>query len=284
MRSRPRRVGYALVPGIGHNRAIVLAVRLVNRFHPSTFYRVLLPIGLFYYVAAHSTIMSRSKHTDPKAIRAARRIRAPRDERGAGDLGQRRRSGWERKQAGIPASARADKKDGRSRLRFVVQTPHRGFYHPAHKRDVLAKLKEIGPMGFYGLRLVKLGRLPEAGLPSGPVFGRYRAPDCLILFEQPLPPWRLSGLLQRKPFRRFEKAGAIVILLGDVGATVVDWPGDTLRQFMLKEILLHELGHHVLQHYKGKRRARVARTPDNECFAERFAQKHRQALRKGKRI
>lgn len=231
-----------------------------------------------------AAIMSRSKHTDPKDIRASRRIRAPLEGRGAGDLRQRRRLGSGQKQASVPALARAGKRNARSKLRFVVQAPHRGFYYPMHKRDVLAKLKEIGSIGFYGLRLIKLARVPPATSLSCPVFGRYCAPDCLILFKQPMPPWRLRGLLQPEAVRRFQRAGAIVTLLGGVGATLVEWPADTLRQFMLKEVLLHELGHHVLQHYKGKRRARVARTRDHESFAERFAQKHRQALLKGNRI
>src|SRR5579862_1469401 len=47
--------------------------------------------------------MSRSKHTDPRDIRSARRVEAPRAGRGAGDLSGRRRSGQVRKQAGIAA-------------------------------------------------------------------------------------------------------------------------------------------------------------------------------------
>jgi Zn-dependent peptidase ImmA (M78 family) len=48
---------------------------------------------------------------------------------------------------------------------------------------------------------------------------------------------------------------------------------------MLEEILLHELGHHVLQHEKGKRPERIARTRDHEAFARRFARQLRAALR-----
>lgn len=41
---------------------------------------------------------------------------------------------------------------------------------------------------------------------------------------------------------------------------------------MLCEVLLHEMGHHLLQHHKAKRRVRIARTQDHEAAAERFAQ------------
>ena len=40
---------------------------------------------------------------------------------------------------------------------------------------------------------------------------------------------------------------------------------------MLRDVLLHEIGHHVLQHGKGKRGVRIARTRDHEAFATRFA-------------
>jgi hypothetical protein len=95
-------------------------------------------------------------------------------------------------------------------------------------------------------------------------------------------PWRLCGLLKLDVVRRLESAGAVLTLLKDVGATLVDWPQDTLRRFMLEEVLLHELGHHVLQYHKGKRPERIARTRDHEAFAARFAEKQRAALLKGR--
>jgi Zn-dependent peptidase ImmA (M78 family) len=61
----------------------------------------------------------------------------------------------------------------------------------------------------------------------------------------------------------------------------VDWPADTLRRFMLEEVLMHELGHHVLQHHKAKRLARIARTKDHETSATLFAIRQRLALWNG---
>lgn len=115
---------------------------------------------------------------------------------------------------------------------------------------------------------------------SAPVFGRYRVPGSIVLFEQASPPWRLSGLLTAALARRLERAGAEVIALPDAGATIVDWSREGLQRFMLEEILLHELGHHVLQHHKGKRPKRIARTRDHEAFAERFAERQRARLKK----
>ena len=225
--------------------------------------------------------MSRSKHTDPKTIRAARRLRAPREGRGVGDLSRRRELGRNRQAGAEPGGGKLEE-NGQLRLRIVVRESRSGFHHPADKRDVLEMLKAVGPVAFYGLRSIELARSPADSLISMPVFGRYYVPGRIILFEQPLPPWRLPGLLKGDVARRLERAGAVVTRLTDVGATLVHWPHATLRRFMLEEVLLHELGHHVLQHHKGKRPVRVARTRDHESFAARFAEKYRLSLMKGR--
>jgi hypothetical protein len=164
-----------------------------------------------------------------------------------------------------------------------VQKPRPGFHHPADKNDILEVLRVVGPIAFYGLRSVELARSRADGSIPALVFGRYCVPGRIILFEQPFPPWRLSGLLKGDLFRRLERAGAVLTVLTDVAATLVDWPRDALRRFMLEEVLLHEIGHHVLQHHKGKRRERIARSRDHEAFATRFANKLRVALMKGNR-
>jgi len=140
-------------------------------------------------------------------------------------------------------------------------------------------LQAVGPAAWYGLRSVELGRTPADGDAPPLVFGRYHAPGRIVLLEQPLPPWRLPALLPAGAARRLQRAGAVLTRLTAAGATLVDWPPDTLRRFMLEEILLHELGHHVLQHDKGKRPGRIARTRDHEAFARRFARVLRAVLR-----
>jgi len=197
-----------------------------------------------------------------------------------GDLGRRRELGRNRKVARAELGGRKFEQNGQLRLRIVVRKSHPGFHHPANKRDVLEMLKAIGPVAFYGLRSIELARSPANASISKPMFGRYCVPGRIILFEQPSPPWRLSGLLKGDVVRRLERAGAVVTRLTDVDAALVLWAHDTLRQFMLEEVLLHELGHHVLQHHKGKRPVRVARTRDHESFAARFTEKHRLAVMK----
>jgi hypothetical protein len=227
--------------------------------------------------------MSRSKHTDPKVIRAHRRIRAPRDEREVGDLSLRRKIGLLRKKIGAQFAHQPPNSSGQSRLRIVIRLPRTGFHHPAGKGELLELIKSIGPIAHYGLRSIELARTSAIATKSVLVFGRYCAPGRIILFEQALAPWRVPGLLQGKLARRLERAGAIIRSLVEVNATLVDWPEDTLRRFMVEDVFLHELGHHVLQHYRGKRAVRIARNRDHEAFARCFAEKHRSKV-KGKGV
>ncbi len=105
------------------------------------------------------------------------------------------------------------------------------------------------------------------------MFGRFEIPGRIKLFEQPLPPWRLPGRLKREDARRLRKAGAVISLQPGSIVTLVEWPGNTLEHFMLNDVLLHEVGHHVLQHNKGKRSVRIARRKDHEAFALRYGER-----------
>jgi hypothetical protein len=125
----------------------------------------------------------------------------------------------------------------------------------------------------YGLRTIELARRPAAVKSGEQVFGRYRTPGHVLLFEQPEAPWHLPGWLPDEATRRLERCGAVVTRYPDSAVTRVDWPHDALRRFMLEDVLRHELGHHVLQHNRGKRTVRVARTRDHEAFATRFARR-----------
>src|SRR2546430_1149064 len=130
--------------------------------------------------------MSRSKHTDPKAIRAARRLRAPREGRGVGDLRRRRESGRNRKVAGAEPGGRKPEQNGQLRFRIVVRESRPGFHHPADKQDVLEMLKAVGPVAFYGLRSIELYRSDRLEHFQYVLLVRYSVPGRIILFEQPM--------------------------------------------------------------------------------------------------
>jgi hypothetical protein len=259
--------------------------------------------------------MARSKHTDTRQVRAARRVRAPRQPRGDGDLSRRRALGLEAKAIGLPPPTRsaaaapaavddpASVADGGPTARgprrgsvaaaspspapaprhaapaplprVHVQRPRVGHAHPAGRSEIVALLRFLGETCSYGLRAVELVRAPSAARPGRLLLGNLRIPGRVRLYDQPLSPWCLPGQLTPAAAARLTRAGAILELVAGGRQTRVVWPGRTLRDFMLYDVLLHEIGHHLLQQYTGKRRARIARTRDHEAFAETFAQRGR---------
>jgi hypothetical protein len=135
--------------------------------------------------------------------------------------------------------------------------------------DVAAVLEFFGPTATYGLRAVELR--PRSG--EGVAVATLHVPGVIVLFEQPSPPWVVRGRLDARSYERLNRAGARVT--DDRAWTEVDWPGESLRQFMLFDGLMHEIGHHRVQHGAGpgpgRRRARVRRTADHERHADAFA-------------
>ena len=77
--------------------------------------------------------MTRSKHTDPYAIRASRRVRAPRDGRGSGDARKDRARARALKALGLGdiVTEGTRRPAGAAKFpRITVARPRRGFHHP----------------------------------------------------------------------------------------------------------------------------------------------------------
>jgi hypothetical protein len=102
-------------------------------------------------------------------------------------------------------------------------------------------------------------------------WGRLAGPGHVVLYDQPLPPWRLGGWLAGPGQAWLASAGADITQAGVVG-----WPGDSLRRFMTGYVLAHELGHHVLQHERRLRGQSAARRRDHEARAEVIAARLRE--------
>lgn len=236
-----------------------------------------------YHPTGYLRIVTRSKHTDPRAVRATRRLGSPRAHRSEGDTGQRRRVGRALKEAGNPHSFEKDRQHHAAVWpRIIVSRPSPGFFHPAPRMQVQEILEAIGPTAVYGLKSVELSRRSDADRARPWLLARYVAPDRVMLFEQQLPPWRFVGRLASSDRELFESSGAEVSWSGDAQATVVDWPGDTLSNFMLFEGLLHEIGHHIMQHEARAGTRRIARTKDHEAFASAFATRYKRELLVGR--
>lgn len=161
--------------------------------------------------------------------------------------------------------------------RVQAGRPPASFFHPATRADVLGLLRRAGTECTYGLRAVRLTVAPRAG-GEGLLFGRLIVPGVIVLYAQPVPPWTLPGRLPADARDRLLGAGAEISDAGGGTQTVVAWPGDTLRRFMLYDVLLHEIGHHVLQHERRAPAGRIVRTRDHEAFADQFARCWRERL------
>jgi hypothetical protein len=88
----------------------------------------------------------------------------------------------------------------------------------------------------------------------------------------------LAGALRPADAARLARAGATIDADPDARYTRVEWPATTLRDFLLYDVLLHEVAHHTLQQYAGKRTARLARTHDHEARAAQLAATLRRLL------
>lgn len=136
-------------------------------------------------------------------------------------------------------------------------------------------LQFFGAHCIYGIRAIELVHGHACAQNATLTFGRLIVPGRILLHDQPLSPWVLPGQLSVRAAERMRGAGATVTLVGHGSQTIVAWPDDTLRDFMLFDVLMHEIGHHRIQQYKGNRSARVMRTRDHEASADHFARQCR---------
>ncbi len=224
-------------------------------------------------------------HTRPRRIRAADRVRNPGEPRSAAASSRSRNALRALKELGITVTATDSDRCKLWSLPRITETRARhGYHHPAAKADVAEVLRFFGEECVYGIRRVEL-RQGTPGV-AGRQLGRLVVPGRIVLYDQLPSPWYLQGRMDDEETRRLEDAGAEIETLED--ALVVHWPASedggrsALRDFMLFDVLMHEVGHHLLQHHKGKRLVRVARTRDHELFAESFARRCREVFRAGR--
>lgn len=218
--------------------------------------------------------MSRSVHTRPDEIRAAERVRLPYAPRG-----RHGRQHWTRirmlRDNGIATRLMPplDAANGDAPLpRIVERRPGAGLVQAVDAAAIRDLLRFFGERSHYGLRSIELTAGAARDL-EGLVFGALVGTGVIRLYAQPEPPWLLPGAIDETELHRLVRAGARVEMAKGGLHTRVEWPGKTLRDFMLLDVFLHEIGHHIVQQYTGKRTARVRRTRDHEIFAERFARR-----------
>lgn len=204
--------------------------------------------------------MSRSLHTDPYPLRAARREAAPRRRRADEPRVTRRRPRTPGRPEATPDT-----------VEIRTCRPRPGFDHPATAADIARLLEFFGPSVRYGLRRVELRQQTAT---TGIALGGYVPPGVVVLLEQPDPPWFVPGRLSQRARDTLERAGAHITTTWST--TRIDWSRPALRDFVLFDGLMHELGHHRLDH--ADRRMRSA---DHERRADAHAAacRHRWAAR-----
>ncbi|GIJ68932.1 hypothetical protein [Virgisporangium ochraceum] len=165
-----------------------------------------------------------------------------------------------------PYPLRAARRSAGHRVEIRVCRPRPGFHHPASAADVARLLEFFGPTARYGLRRVELR---QQAATTGIALGGYVPPGVVVLLEQPDPPWFVAGRLSDGAAERLRRAGARVTATWST--TRVDWDGPALRDFVLFDGLMHEIGHHLLDHTD-----RRMRTADHERRADAHAVRCRQ--------
>jgi len=224
--------------------------------------------------------MARSKSTEPLRLRAVRRLSAPHDSRSVGDATIERRLAQFLRERGVAFESTPRRKLAAAPIplpRIIIRRPRNGHSHPLEKSDIVTALRLVGERCFYGLRSVELIQGSSSLLGGNLTLARLTVPGRILIYDLPPSPWVLPGRVARPEHKRLLVGGADVEFISQPQHTVVRWPGDSLREFMLFEVLMHEIGHHLLQHNKGKRTGRVTRTGDHEAFAHLFALRCRRA-------
>ncbi len=159
------------------------------------------------------------------------------------------------------------KRSGLPHPRIDTQKPLPGFVQPLQPSDIRAFLARIDPANSYGLRVIRLRQ--ECLLHrNGITFAEYVIPGEIHLYALPASPWHLPFVPCASDRETFARHGGMVTVDTARNDTTVVWTRDSLQSFLLYEVLAHELGHHVLQHNKGKRQAQICRRADHEACAD----------------
>ncbi len=159
--------------------------------------------------------------------------------------------------------------------RIKAQRPRKGYHHPATPSDIKEMLTYFGELSYYGVREIQLAQSDHHGSSQKLSIAKLIVPGKIILYEQPQSPWLLAGALCGEETEILETAGAVMESSADGLRGRILWSPVNLRNFMLFEGLMHEVGHHIIQQFKGKRTVQVLRLKDHELLAHHFARRCR---------
>ncbi len=203
--------------------------------------------------------MSRTLHTQPLTLRAERRLTWPQATRRTDAL---RLSG--RSEIGTSAI--------KKEVLIVVQRPLPGEHHPLPRQEIRAFAHQLGPQAIYGLKTIRLCRRSALHL-DRLILGEYCVPNEVRLYSVPQSPWHLPFLLPEDAQQTMRRYGAQIANDPLRNRSTVTWADADLKQFYVCEVLAHEIGHHLLQHNRGKRPVTICRRRDHERWAENHSRR-----------
>lgn len=158
-----------------------------------------------------------------------------------------------------------DKVEAGRRPRILAAKSLPDLINPLQSREVRAFLAILGPAATYGLRAIRL-RQECLFNQTNLVFGEYVVPQEIHLYAVPPSPWRLPFVPCRADLATFEYYASDLHVNTVRRQTCIVWEPDGLREFFLYVVLAHEIGHHLLQYQRGKRRAQNYRRADHEAW------------------
>lgn len=128
-----------------------------------------------------------------------------------------------------------------SNYKFIYQAPGEGFVHILTEEEIRSRLQELPEWMIEGLEVVQLSKLtkkklsfPCYGMQWGAAIYLYPMDESLIEYF-PHPP-RPEQVVEAKMFgANWEE--------DEEGYWRLEWTEDTIRDFYLNNVLIHELGH-----------------------------------------
>jgi hypothetical protein len=161
-------------------------------------------------------------------------------------------------------------------LTIIVQPVHSDFVLPIDKASIREALSAVPKKFLQGLKgVVTLSGSKKQEKASNSLFA-YGVYTSNVIFLHPFPKKFLDrirrGLPKPSALQEFERAGAKITRDGKYWRMQFD--EIALKQFYLKEVLLHELGHHV-----DSKNSRFKTDKKAEGFADWFASEYGYKLR-----
>lgn len=129
---------------------------------------------------------------------------------------------------------------GRKKIRVVIEPPGKGYIHPVSREQVLARIAKLPQHLTRGVEVIKFSRIthkrtlfPCYGMQWGSTVYLYPMEESLV--EVYARPPRVEQIIEAKMY------GGVWQQKGEEWR--LKWNRDTIRDFYLNNVLIHEIGH-----------------------------------------